>query len=467
MSHPGCPEHLLPAYAPDVAPAATLHLSEVIGALSYALDLTEGQPPGHSLRCCAIGMRVGAALGLDTDALSDLYYTLLLKDTGCSSNAGRLWQLYGGDERLVKHDYKTVDSQSLLQLAQFVLTHSGPGEALKARLKRVLSLSASGEHLATELTQTRCERGANIVRRLGFSERVAAGVYSLDEHWNGKGQPEARVGGAIPLFSRIALLAQVVDVFQAVGGPAAAMAEVRKRTGTWFDPTVAGAFLDAADATLWSAQATDGLDARVAAMEPAAHVIMVDENRLDVIAEAFSDVVDAKSAYTYGHSQRVARYAEASAARMGFGAQQRRWLRRGALLHDIGKLGVSNGILDKPGRLDADEWDAVRRHAAYSEAILSRISVFNHLAPIAAAHHERMDGKGYPKQLSGDAISLETRIITVADIFDAITAARPYRGAIPVPETIVIMEKERDTAIDGRCLDALIACLPELDCAQP
>jgi putative nucleotidyltransferase with HDIG domain len=263
------------------------------------------------------------------------------------------------------------------------------------------------------------------------------------------------------LFSRIALLAQVADVFNAVSGPDAAVSEVRKRSGTWFDPEVAAAFLDAAaDTALWAALESDGLDARVAAMEPAAHVIMVDDERLDVIADAFSDVVDAKSAYTYGHSQRVARYAEAIAAHMGFGAHERRWLRRAALLHDVGKLGVSNGILDKPGRLDANEWEAVRRHAEYSEAILSRISIFTHLAPVAAAHHERMDGKGYPKQLSGDAISLETRIITVADIFDAITAARPYRGAVPIPETIAIMEKERDTAIDGQCLDALIACLP-------
>jgi HD-GYP domain-containing protein (c-di-GMP phosphodiesterase class II) len=129
--------------------------------------------------------------------------------------------------------------------------------------------------------------------------------------------------------------------------------------------------------------------------------------------------------------------------------RRRRWLHRGALLHDIGKLGVSNAILDKPGALDAGEWEAVKKHARFTEDILVRVRVFDQLAAIAGAHHERLDGKGYPKCLAGEAIALETRIITVADIFDAITAARPYRGAIPVEQALELMERDRDSAIDG------------------
>jgi HD-GYP domain-containing protein (c-di-GMP phosphodiesterase class II) len=139
-------------------------------------------------------------------------------------------------------------------------------------------------------------------------------------------------------------------------------------------------------------------------------------------------------------------------------------LKRGALLHDVGKLGVSNSILDKPGKLDATEWQAVQAHAAYTEAILSRISAFAELARIAAAHHERLDGAGYPRGLRADEISLETRIITTADIFDAITAARPYRGAIPIPKTLEIMAETVGTAIDADCFEALkraIARLPD------
>ena len=456
--HAGIPDWLTPATA---SLAGTLRLSEIIAALSYALDLTEGQPPGHCLRVCWIGMRIGQSIGLDADALSDLYYTLLLKDTGCSSNAARLWELYGGDELLTKRDFKLIDSQNLLQLAGFVLRHAGPGEALRTRIKRLIHLCRNGQRLATELVHTRCERGADIVKRLGFGAAVVAGIVSLDEHWNGKGRPQGLSGAAIPLNSRIALLAQVADVFNAIGGDRAACAEVRRRSGSWFEPQLCAAFLGVSRAaSFWSALHPDGLERRVMALEPAARSILIDEQRLDSIAEAFADIIDAKSNFTYGHSQRVARYAEAVALELGMSASRRRWLRRGALLHDIGKLGVSNGILDKPGRLDEREWEAVKRHAQFTEDILRRVRVFGDLAPIAAAHHERPDGTGYPKRLAGCDIGLETRIITAADIFDAITAERPYRGPTPIEQALALMERERGTAIDAECLDALKKAAP-------
>ncbi len=447
------PEWLLP---PSGRTPATVRRAEIIGALSYALDLTEGQPPGHCLRCCWIGMHIGERLGLDTPTRADLYYTLLLKDTGCSSNAARLWELYGGDDLLTKRDFKLVDSQSLLQLARFVLRHAGPGEAMRTRFKRLVHLLRHGETLATELVHTRCERGADIVRRLGFSTRVADSIFSLDEHWNGKGRPQGLRGEAIPIGARIALFAQVVDVFHTVGGEQAVATEVRRRTHTWFDPQVSRAFFAAARRReFWTGLQAQGLKERVLALEPSAGSLHVDEPLLDSIAAAFADIIDAKSNFTYGHSQRVAGYAEALGIELGLPAPRRAWLRRGALLHDIGKLGVSNGILDKPGRLDAEEWTAVKRHARYTEEILARVGVFGELAPIAGAHHERLDGTGYPKRLAGAAIPLETRIITACDIFDAITAARPYRGPMPLAEAFTLMERERDVAIDGRCLDAL------------
>jgi len=438
-----------------------LRLSEIIGALSYALDLTEGQPPGHSLRACWIGMHIGRTLGLDAGHLSDLFYTLLLKDTGCSSNAARLWELYGGDELQTKHDFKLVDSQSLLQLAGFVLRHAGPDEAVRARVRRLLHLYRNGETLATELVHTRCERGADIVRRLGFGPAVCAGIFNLDEHWNGKGRPQGLCGEAIPVHARIALLAQVVDVFHTVGGEAAAGTQVRRRLGYWFDPWICDAFFSAAeDKHFWAGLAAEGLEQRVMELEPAGLTILIDEERLDSIAEAFADIIDAKSNFTYGHSQRVARYADAIALEFGLDESRRRWLYRGALLHDIGKLGVSNAILDKPGALDAREWEAVKRHAQFTEEILERVGIFQQLARIAGAHHERPDGNGYPRRLAGDAIALDTRIITAADIFDALTAARPYRAAMPVEQAFQIMERERSSAIDGRCLDALRQTAP-------
>ena len=454
----------MPHTAPPTSLAESrLLLSEVMGAFSYALDMTEGQPPGHCLRSCWIGVHIGQALGLDAAALWDLYYTLLLKDAGCSSNAARLCELYGADDLQVKRDFKRVNADHLVEITGFVLTHAGLGQGLKERYRHIMNLATHGEALATELILTRCERGAAIARQIGFNEVVAAGIHGLDEHWNGNGRPERLQGVAIPLESRIALLAQVADVFHSIGGPARAVQEVHERLGTWFDPAVVAAF-DAActGAGFWEALAAPDMEARVRAIEPESRSLLVDEDRLDAIALAFAQVVDSKSPYTYGHSSRVAQYADAVAEQLGLPAARRRWLRRGALLHDIGKLGVSNTILDKPGSLTPEEWEQVRAHARYTEEILSRLSPFAELALVAGAHHERLDGKGYPKGLLAEAISKETRIITLADIFDAITAKRPYRGAIPVPQALQMMEKTRAQALDGDCLDALYACLPRL-----
>jgi HD-GYP domain-containing protein (c-di-GMP phosphodiesterase class II) len=159
----------------------------------------------------------------------------------------------------------------------------------------------------------------------------------------------------------------------------------------------------------------------------------------------------------------VTLFSDMIAEQLDFSADQRRWLKRAALLHDIGKLGVSNSILDKPGKLDADEWAAMQMHAAYTQTILSRIVAFGDLAPIAGAHHERLDGKGYPHGLKGDQIALETRIITTADIFDALTADRPYRAAMPVTKALAIMSDMVGSAIDTDCFAALRRALARAD----
>jgi HD-GYP domain-containing protein (c-di-GMP phosphodiesterase class II) len=439
------------------AGSARLQLSQLMAALSHALDITEGQPKGHCVRSCWIGMHVGQAIGLDEHALWELYYTLLLKDLGCSSNAARICQLYLTDDLHFKHDFKQV-GDGLAQVLRFVFTHTGAGADFRARLRQTLHILRHGPQIAHELIVTRCQRGSDIARQLRFPDGVARGIACLDEHWNGGGKPEHLAGDAIPLASRIALLAQVVDVFHCAGGRDAALREVRERAGTWFDPRLVAAFEGVAqDELFWQAMASPEVDAAVLALEPGRDHVALDDDYLDDIAAAFGQVVDAKSPYTAGHSARVAEVADGIAIALGLPAERRRWLRRGALLHDVGKLGVSNAVLDKPGKLDADEWAAVQRHAAYTEQILSRIAAFDELARVAGAHHERLDGTGYPRGLKADAIALETRIITTADIFDAISAERPYRGATPIDRTLQIMAETVGSALDARCFEALCA----------
>lgn len=450
-------------FPPTSLPAnISLRLSELISALSHALDITEGQPEGHCVRCCWIGMHVGRRLGLDDGDLWNLYYTLLLKDLGCSSNAARICELYLTDDLSFKRDFKTV-GDSLPKVLQFVLSHTGLKAGLAERFRSVLTIMRDGEEIATELIATRCQRGAEIARLLRFPASVSAGIYSLDEHFNGEGKPARLAGESIPLYSRIALLAQVIDVFHTAGGPQAALDEIRLRAGRWFDPALVEVFEAVAeDGEFWAMLASPEVMTAVLALEPASHTVALDDDYLDDIAAAFGQVVDSKSPYTSGHSARVALYTDLIAEALGLPAERRRWLKRGALLHDVGKLGVSNSVLDKPGKLDADEWAAVQAHAAYTEAILSRIAAFSELARVSAAHHERLDGKGYPRGLMADDICLETRIITTADIFDAITAERPYRGAVPIPKTLEMMAENVGTAIDAQCFEALKQALARL-----
>jgi len=432
-----------------------LLLSELIGALSHALDITEGQPKGHCVRCCWIGMHIGREIGLSEREQWELYYTLLLKDLGCSSNAARICELYLADDRHFKRDFKSVGDQ-LPQVLRFVFSHTGLNAGMSERLRAIVNIMRNGSQIAHELTQTRCQRGADIARQLRFPEAVADGIHSLDEHWNGRGKPQALKADAIPVYSRIALLAQVIDVFRTADGAQAAQHEARARAGQWFDPALVSAFERVArDPGFWDVLDSPAIDQAVLALEPGSLQVPLDDDYLDDIAAAFGQVVDSKSPFTSGHSARVAHYVEQIASVMGVDDRRRRWLKRGALLHDVGKLGVSNAVLDKPGKLDATEWDAVRAHAGHTEAILSRIGAFGELARVAAAHHERLDGKGYPLGLSAAAISMETRIITAADIFDAISAERPYRGAVPIPQTLAMMAETVGTALDPLCFEAL------------
>ncbi|MFG1421964.1 HD-GYP domain-containing protein [Roseixanthobacter liquoris] len=447
--------------APTLTPlpeAAGIPLSELLGALSFALDLTEGQPEGHCVRACWIALAIARQIDLPREGTWELYYTVLLKDLGCSSNAARLCDLYLADDLAFKRGFKKVSG--LPQILSFIVGQTGAGAPLAQRVAQLAHVVRRGKAAARDLIETRCHRGALIARRMRFPEPVAAGIAALDEHWDGGGLPGGMRGTQIPLYARIALLAQVADVFHAGAGPLAALEAVRSRAGHWFDPSLTRAFEDAAQYPgFWDALRAPDLAQHLFALEPAQRVTVVDERFLDDIVHGFASVIDAKSPFTAGHSERVALVSNAIAAELGIGAEHRRWIRRMALLHDIGKLGVSNLILDKPAALTPDERAAMERHASYTGEVLSRISAFRAFAPIAAAHHERLDGKGYPLGLRGDEIALETRILTVADIFDALSADRPYRAAMPMAQALDILRQGAGTVVDPHCLAALEAVI--------
>lgn len=447
---------------PFSIPETELPLAELIASLTVALDMTEGQPPEHSMRCCWIGMHLGRELQLSEAQLHDLYFTLLLKDAGCSSNAARICELYATDDLQFKRRYKTVGT-SLTSVINFVLKNAGAGENWRKRLSTAVDILKNGDTYAQELIQTRCTQGADVARELRFSEEVAQGIQNLDEHWDGSGRPQGLQGEAIPLYARIALLAQIMDVFQHEYSLQQACDELDHRAGQWLDPQlVALAQQLAHDSEFEAALAAPSIAPYVLQLSPAQAKCSLTDEYFDCIVSAFGKIVDAKSPFTAGHSSRVALFSGLIAEELGLDEIDVLWLKRAALLHDLGKLGVSNSILDKPGKLDDEEWRHIQQHAAFTYDILAHLSPLKQFAKMAAAHHEKLDGSGYPHGLVAAEISMMTRIITTADIFDAITAERPYRGAIPVPKTLEIMAENVGTAIDPQCFAALTAALAKL-----
>ena len=435
--------------------------AELIAALSHALDLTEGQPRGHCIRVCWLGMQIGIGLNLSTEELVQLYYALLLKDLGCSSNAARICQLYLTDDHKFKADFKRIDG-SLSQALRFVISHTGLESSMAERFRAVVNIMRNGGQISRELIEARCHRGADIARRMNFGEDVAEAIQNLDEHWDGSGKPVGLHGRAIPLASQIALLAQVADVFYMISGREAATQEIESRSGTWFDPKLVEMFMSLAEwDEVWETLGSPNLAAAVLALEPEEHTQLADDDYLDSVSKGFAMVVDSKSPFTAGHSERVAVYTDLIAEQMSFGESHRRWLRRAALLHDIGKLAISNTILDKPSKLNDIEYAQIKTHSKLSAEILSGIPAFQNIVAIAGGHHERLDGKGYPFGLTAPQINLETRIVTVADVFDALTADRPYRKAMGIDEALRIMSKEVGTAFDAKCLNALFAALDQ------
>ncbi len=436
-------------------------VAEMVAALSYALDLTEGQPMGHSARVCILGMRLAAEIGMAVADRAELYYALLIKDAGCSSNASRLFHIVAGDENRAKRDVKTTDWTRVgFESMQYAVNHVGVGRPFLERVATLARAAVKRKTDSTELVKIRCERGANIARRMGFNERVSAGIHSLDEQWDGAGYPEHLEGEAIPLYSRIALLCQTLEVFWREAGETRAVEVVRERAGRWFDPALVRAVESlAARGALWEGLESSSLLADVWALEPVETSLFLTEARVDEICGAFAEVVDAKSPFTFRHSNGVAEAAVRIAETLGMTSDEVTLLRRAGLLHDIGKLSVPNSILEKPGKLDAEEWAVVKQHPYYSWQILRKVPRFGRLSEVAACHHERLDGRGYFRSYDETKLDLPSRVLAVADVYDALAARRPYREALPLETVLGIMRKDAGQALDGACVEALATAM--------
>jgi putative nucleotidyltransferase with HDIG domain len=434
-----------------------IRLSEIVAALSHALDVTEGQPMGHAERTCMIGLRLADAVGFEPARRSSLFYALLLKDAGCSTTSAATAEVFGADDLHVKREGRLIDPKSPAQSLRCLSRTVAPGAPLLQRARHLRAVVAMGVDGARELGAMRCERGADIARAIDLDEHAAGAIHQLDEHWDGHGYPGGLAGEDISAPARVICLAQTMEIFWSQGGAAAACAVARERRGSWFEPALVDAVATFEhDGAFWASLR----EPDVIALEPADRVERADDARLDRVAEAFARIVDAKSPFTASHSAGVAEIAEALAFTMGLDAPTRRLLRRAGLLHDVGKLGVSNRILDKPGKLDADEWAAMRRHPELSRVILDSVPALADVARLAGTHHERLDGSGYPDGLTAHELDLPDRILQVADVAEALSAERPYRRALPVDEVLAIIGGDAGERLDADCFAALATWLP-------
>jgi putative nucleotidyltransferase with HDIG domain len=434
----------------------TIRLSEVVSALSTALDLTEGQPMGHAIRSCIVGMRIAEELQLSAQERCDLYYALLLKDSGCSTNAARMHQILGSDDIKAKREVKFEDwTKPSLSGLRYLLRNVLPGKSFARRFAKSVELGLHQKRNNAEMIGARCERGAEIAREVGMTEATAQAIRSLDEHWNGAGYPEGLKRNEIPVLARIINVSQTLEAFASGRSPAEAVQVVSDRSGTWFDPEVVRAVRSLkSDDSFWLHVLSKDAREYALQMEPGS-AIPASPERIDSLCQAFAEVIDTKSPYTYNHSMGVARAAVEIAQGLALAPTTTTMVRRAALLHDIGKLSVSNSILEKPGSLTSDEWTIMKRHPVYTRVILQNISGFEHLAFIAAAHHERLDGSGYPDGLLAEELPLTARIICVADVYQAITENRPYRDGMPHEAALRIMDKEMNCHLDADCVNVL------------
>ncbi len=431
-----------------------VRLAELVAALSLGIDLGFGQPMEHVLRQCLIALRIAEQAGLDEEQRVAVYYTALLVNVGCHTDAHEQAKWFGDDIAMKsgKYDYEFKSVRGAVAM----LGRIGAGAPALQRFRIGLEFAVSGHKDLDGMIAQHAAMARALAEELRLSNDVSDALGAAYEQWDGDGWPGELKGDAIPVASRLAQLAEFVEVAYRVGGIDAATAIATKRSGTQFDPAPAALLCEHADAILGDLASVSTWDAVIAA-EPALAVVLPGD-RFDAALEAIANFVDLKSPYTSGHSRAVADFAAAAAAQLDLPDDEVVTLRRAGLVHDYGRLGVSNAIWDKRGPLGAGEWERVRTHPYLTERMLHGSATLAPLGAIAVQHCERLDGSGYPRGLSGNAISRPARILGAADAYQAMREPRAYRPERTADEAAAALRGEAKAGrLDGEAVDAVLA----------
>jgi HD-GYP domain-containing protein (c-di-GMP phosphodiesterase class II)/DNA-binding CsgD family transcriptional regulator len=430
-----------------------VRLAELIAMISLGTDLGMGQPMEHAMRQSLIALRLAERLGLDEATRGVVYYVGLIAWVGCHVDAYEQAKWFG-DEMALKADAHHVDMAGLPATA-FMWRHVGAGRGLAERARLSVKFVGAGRRAANEMIENHWQATNELAGRLGLGPEVREGLYQTFERWDGKGVPAEAKGDDILVPARLVNLADVVAVYHRSGGVDAAMAVARERSGTQFDPALVDVFCAEAP-TLFSDIDSVTTWPAVIEAEPALEIVLSDDE-LESALEAIADFTDLKSPWTIGHSLGVAELARAATQIYGLSPADAKLVRRAGLVHDLGRLGVSNAIWDKPGTLTGAELERVRLHPYLTERMLAPSAALASVGAIAVQHHERLDGSGYPRGLSGDAIAPAGRVLAAADAYHAMTEPRPHREPRSADEAAVELRAGvRGALFDGDAVDAVL-----------
>jgi HD-GYP domain-containing protein (c-di-GMP phosphodiesterase class II)/DNA-binding CsgD family transcriptional regulator len=429
-----------------------VRLADLLAAVSVATDLGMGQEPEKAIRACLVATALARRMGVDEAEASDVYYSALLRHLGCTATAHEeAWLV--GDELAVRPTAERADFGSPRE-AVALLLQMGKGTGLD-RVQHLARALRSGKKGDQAILTAVCEVGARLAERLGLGAGVRDGLSQSFERWDGTGTPLGLAAEDICRPARLAEVAHQAVIFDRLGGPEAAVEVVRRRAGGWFDPGLAEIFARVGGDILEETGSRDVWEAVLEA-EPAPQRTIGAEG-MDGLARALADMVDLKSPFLLGHSSEVAALSERAAVALGFGPEAVTDLRRAALLHDLGRVAVSNRIWEKPAALGKTEWERVRLHPYQTERILARSQVLDPLARTAGMHHERQDGSGYHRGTSGAQVPAAARVLAAADAFQAMTQDRPHRrGLAPEAASAALAEQAREGRLDPEGVRAVV-----------
>jgi len=430
-----------------------VRLAELVAALSLATDLGLGQPQEHIIRQTLIALRMAELERLSDDEVAAIFYVSLLAWVGCVADAHEMGKWFG-DDLAVRADSYLVDMTGL-PMMRFMIGHVASGSSPIRRLSMIGRFLAGGSKEVQQSMASHCETSGDLSLRLGLGPEVRDPLQHAFERWDGKGSPAQLAGGEIARIMRIIHVANDVEALHRTGGVDAAVGMLRSRRATEFDPDLVDLFCEHAGELLGGTDEIDGWDTLIGGHETLSRELS-DED-LDRALEAFADYADIKSPFTLGHSRGVAQLAGAAAATLGLPRADVVLVRRAGLVHDVGTIGVSAGILDKAGRLTDAERERIRTHPYLTARTFSKAPALLAIGQLASMHHERMDGSGYPSGLTGDRLPMNARIVAAADVYHALLEPRPHRAALAADAARQVLATEvTEGRLDGDAVRAVL-----------